>query len=268
MFLENMKRGLFSVKNLLVAIVIIALLAQSFYINGLFGFIFSSQDISRLYEVYYIHSVATVFEIAVIFSGILAFLFPLLATISSGTAYLDDVNSGFINNVLIRQGKKKYLRSKYFSSLLISFISILVPLLVVLFFLTLLFPTTDLSPLFPTVIVFEGYAFNQLLFFQNPIGYTIIRVLLISLMGASISSLAFVASSFTKNKFIVYAFPFLCITTLSVITSAMGIRFSSLEDFIKNSVGGNFTIFLGFIITIPLISFLVFYLKKGKEDVI
>lgn len=126
---------------------------------------------------------------------------PILVTLPFTTAFVDDIKSGFIKQYLLRSTRLRYILGKLVSILisggLLVLIGILISFVVAIIFIS------------PREEVFTGDSVNRI--------DVIEKAFMISLSGMFWSLVGFAFSSFTMNRYMAYASPFILYYVLIIL---------------------------------------------------
>ena len=136
------------------------------------------------------------------------FAFPLLVCIGYGWSLRQEMDSGYINQIVSRVGKKRYYTSKYVSTFLSGGIILTLPLL-----LNLLFRMayTNLALPDPVYTYFNMGNRNFLgpLFFTHPLWFCFLYMLTDFAFGGALACLCMTFSYFIKGRVLALPIPFL-----------------------------------------------------------
>ncbi|PEI67983.1 membrane-spanning protein, partial [Bacillus wiedmannii] len=199
-----------------------------------------------------------------IYQSILSVLFPLLVSLGYSDSYIEDIKSGFLNNVLIRQYKSKYLVNKFLVNFIVGGIIVFVPLVVNLLLYLILVPNIDLNVFFGSVLVQN---FFPDLYIDYPFIHVMFKIFIFILYGGTFASIGLASSIFIKNRYVVVIIPFLIYTLLDVVLSSINLRKGSPLFILFYDQPYNIIIFI-----IPMfmlcITFLLFFIGgKFNEEV-
>ncbi|MFR1709714.1 MAG: hypothetical protein ACLSV2_12500 [Clostridium sp.] len=195
--------------------------------------------------------------------NLLFILMPILVAISYGDSYLEDLNSGFLKNILSRCSKQKYLKSKFLANFIISGITIAIPLIVNL----LLLITTQASILpekLSTNTLMAG-SLNLDMYLNHPALYILMWILIYFAFAGAISSITLGLSMVTRNKFIVLIAPFIIVQAMGILLGLLNLRDYSVAKFLYSYPEPNpIAMFITFTVII-MATFLPFYFG-GKSN--
>lgn len=200
-------------------------------------------------------------------SNLFFILIPILSAISFSDSYLEDLNSGFLKNVLSRCSKRNYLHSKFFANFIVSGITIALPLLIQLIFLLATRP--NIMPYKLSGTISMGWL-NLDLFFNNPLAYTLIWIFISFMFAGVISSIALGISIVLRNKFVAVIAPFIVVMGIHILFDLLGLYRYSVIDFLR----GGFSIigmkFYHMVITFALmflLTYIPFYFGGKSNEV-
>jgi ABC-type transport system involved in multi-copper enzyme maturation permease subunit len=143
-------------------------------------------------------------------------LFPLLASIVFADSYAEDVNSGYIKNILTRVKKKKYYATRYISNFCVGGLVATFPLMLNFFINMLVFPLIENNYYYGMNLIQEQDIFHHI-FYSNPLIYVFLRILLLFILGGVLASIGLTCSLFIKNRYIVIIIPFLVFMAIDVL---------------------------------------------------
>lgn len=197
-------------------------------------------------------------------ANILFILMPVLVAISYSDSYLEDLNSGFLKNILTRCSKKKYYVSKFLANFIISGITISIPLLIN-FLLTI---TTQVSG--PPYKLITATALNGNLnmdmYLNHPFLYVLMWIGIYFLFAGAISSIALAFSIVTRNKFIVLITPFIVVQVIDILFKVMNLMDFSVSKFLYLYFNINpWAMAVTFLVMISA-TFIAFYFGGKKNE--
>lgn len=192
-------------------------------------------------------------------------ILPLLAALSYADAYAEDFNTGLIKGILTKVAKKKYLLIRYTVNFLVGGFVVMFPVVVNFMANMAAFPLIDNHPIYGMPIVSID-SFWPSLFYQLPLIYIIVRMLLLFLLGGMLASLGLALSTVVKNRYVVLVFPFLVFMGLDVITATLNAKYSIYSLYIGN-VQSNWL--LPSFLSLGIVgSFIWYYIAGGKNETI
>lgn len=133
------------------------------------------------------------------------FVIPLLAVLPGGASLHEDMKSGYIQSVILRSSRKKYLLSKYIGVFISGGIAVVLPLLVSLFITAMKYPALKPEPI---VICLYPYSMLNHMFYTHPGLFLAILLILDFLMSGAIATVSLLFSFFTNHKVITLIIPF------------------------------------------------------------
>lgn len=134
-------------------------------------------------------------------AGLYFILLPLLATFPYGDSYFTDITEGYINNLLIRHDKMKYLLIKFFVLFLSGAVTIILPLVISLLCTMSLLPSIVPEQSTLTFGIWESDLWADI-FINHPYVYTLRFLILIFIFSGLMAVLALTVSFYTDNKYI------------------------------------------------------------------
>lgn len=136
------------------------------------------------------------------------FAFPLLVCIGYGWSFRQEMDTGYINQIVSRVGKKRYFASKYVSTFLSGGMILAFPLL-----LNLLVGMTDSNLALPdpvyTYFNMGNRNFLGPLFFTHPLWFCFLYMLTDFVFGGALACLCMTFSYFIKGRVLALPIPFL-----------------------------------------------------------
>lgn len=197
-------------------------------------------------------------------SNILFLIMPILVSMAYGDSYLEDLNSGFLKNILSRYSKKKYLRSKFLANFIVSGLTFSVPLI---FNLTVHLLTQ--ANIHPERMVQKNLSIGNLnleLYLNHPLIYTLIWIGIYFMFAGAISSLALGLSTIIKNKFVVLILPFIIVQAISIIFPLIGLNKYNLSSFLFLGADINIGSMIITFLVLLLSSFALFYIGEKANE--
>lgn len=154
------------------------------------------------------------------YTGIFSIIFPLLGSIAYSDAYVEDIKSGFIKNIITKYDKSKYLITRFFVNFIIGGICVSLPLVVNLVAYLLLIPSIEPNIFFGTNIV-SGHGFLPNLYFTYPIVYIFLRIAIFFMYGGAFASVGLAFGVLVKNRYVVVIIPFISYILLDIFFSTI-----------------------------------------------
>lgn len=193
-------------------------------------------------------------------------LIPILCAVSFGDSYLEDLNSGFLKNILMRYPKTKYLNIKFLVNFTISGITIALPLLIQLIFLLITHPLIKPYKLYDAVFVGD---FNINLYLNHPVLYILLWVFIAFIFSGIIGNIALSISIINRNKFIAVVAPFILTMVVHILFSLLGLKCYSVVGFLTFSESGLkvYHLVITFIVMF-LLTYVPFYLGGKSNEII
>ena len=243
------------------------LIGSQFYIRRIFDSGFGIQGFYMEFMKGYVQSPYELFSLfgSSQISNLFFVLIPILSAISFSDSYLEDLNSGFLKNVLSRCSKRKYLHSKFLSNFIISGITIAIPLLIQLIFLLATRP--NITPYKLAGTMRKGWL-NVDLFLNNPLAYTLMWIFISFMFAGVIASIALGISIVIRNKFVAVISPFIVVMGIHILFQPLGLYKYSVFDFLYGGASIIGMKFYHMIITFAvmfLVTYIPFYFG-GKAN--
>lgn len=196
-------------------------------------------------------------------ASILFTLMPILVAISYSDSYLEDLNSGFLKNILARCSKRKYLQSKFLANFIISGITVSIPLLINL--LILITTQSSIKPEKMSTTTLLNGSLNLDMYLNHPMLYTLMWIFIFFIFAGVISSIALSFSIVIRNKFIVLIAPFITVQAIGILFSFIGLNdYSVLRFLYLYSEANPIAMMVTFIVMLAA-TFLSFYFG-GKSN--
>ncbi len=133
-------------------------------------------------------------------------LLPILAALPMGASYYKDLKTGYLKNVCIKTSKKQYYKAKYIVTFFWGCIVIMIPLVISLMLTTAYYPVMKPEP-FAMQNMLISKSFLVDVYYENPLIYVIIYIVIDSLIGGIFAVISLCISRYAKNAFFVLVFP-------------------------------------------------------------
>lgn len=134
---------------------------------------------------------------------------PVLAVLPAATIFCDDYNSGYIKNILMRQGKNQYITDTLICSSVAGGLAILLPsFLVYTFFVFIGMPNLPENVPANSTTFLDQSVFSGVQFWWGGCYMVILLLILAMLFGATWSNIGLCISSFIPNRYVALATPF------------------------------------------------------------
>lgn len=198
-----------------------------------------------------------------VYISIFMIIFPLLASVAYGDAYVEDMKSGFIKNILVRYSKKKYLLIRFIITFLVGGLVVSIPLL----FNFVLYAC--FIPIIEPNIFFGSYSipingFLPELFYSHPFLHVALKIFICFIYGGIFAVISLFFSLFIFNRYIVVIIPFIIYLFLDILFSSIGVEYVSPIVFLFfNIIPYTNLIFLIAISTLVLL--MISFLFGGKR---
>lgn len=193
-------------------------------------------------------------------------IFPLIITIAFADAYLEDVKSGFIKNIITRYDKKKYLINRFLTNFIVSGLIISIPLIVNYMIYASFIPSIEPKIFFSSPVL-ESRDFLPYIFFKWPLLHMFIRIFLLFIYGGTFSSIALAASIYFRNRYVITILPFIFYIGMDVIIPmVLSYRYSPMM-FLFNNIGYNY-MFIVIPVMLIIACFCIFIIGGMKNELI
>ena len=203
------------------------------------------------------------------------FAFPLLVCIGYGWSFRQEMDNGYINQIVSRVGKKRYYASKYVSTFLSGGIILTLPLLLNLL---LRMTYTNLALPDPVYTYFNMGNRNFLgpLFFTHPLWFCFLYMLTDFVFGGALACLCMTFSYFIKGRVLALPIPFLLLMVWDHISKTYLVQNDTIytASVLRMAHPGPIgyynpgTVFLLVIASILVITALITADRAGKRDVL
>ena len=195
---------------------------------------------------------------------LLFIIMPILVAISYSDSYLEDLNSGFLKNILARCSKRKYLQNKFLANFIISGITISLPLLISL--LMILMTQANIYPEKTGNALIVGNL-NVNMYLNHPVLFTLMWIFIFFIFAGVISSIALGFSIVIRNKFVVLIAPFITINAIEILFSLIGLSDFSPVNFLIGCPDINASAMLITFIIMLMLTFLPFYFGGKSNEI-
>jgi hypothetical protein len=165
------------------------------------------------------------------FVGTLFYLvLPILSALPYGASLHNERKNGYQIQVIARVGKKRYLAAKFVTAFLSGVIVIGTALVFDLMLCAMICPLSSVHILTLEMPMYQGY-FCINLFYNYPILFLIMAILMSSIWGGVCSVLAMAAEMFIQNAVIITLFPLILLYLVSFVTEYLqGILFRTVYE--------------------------------------
>lgn len=196
----------------------------------------------------------------------LQMVFPLIVTIAFADAYLEDVKSGFIKNIITRYDKKKYLINRFLVNFVVSGLIISIPLIINYMLYASFIPSIEPKVFFSSPVL-EPRDFLPYIYFKFPLLHVFIRIFLLFIYAGTFSSIALASSIYFRNKYVITIIPFIAYIAMDVIIPmVLNYRYSPMM-FLFNPTGYNH-MFIAIPLILIIACFSIFIIGGMKNELI
>ncbi|TCP29947.1 hypothetical protein EV207_10741 [Scopulibacillus darangshiensis] len=189
-------------------------------------------------------------------------IFPLLSALAYSDAYAEDYNTGLVKGILTRIEKKSYLLVRYGVNFCVGGFVATFPLFVNFIGEMAAYPLIENNYFFGMALVKQDSFFPEL-FYNHPLIYTLVRLLLVFLLGGMLASLGLAFSTSVKNRYIVLVFPFLIFMVVDILTATINEKYSLTTLFLQNSQGNRG---IPFYLLVGIIGSFIWYYIAGDHN--
>jgi hypothetical protein len=155
---------------------------------------------------------------------------PILSALPYGASLHNERKNGYQIQVIARVGKKRYLAAKFVTAFLSGVIVIGTALVFDLMLCAMICPLSSVHILTLEMPMYQGY-FCINLFYNYPILFLIMAILMSSIWGGVCSVLAMAAEMFIQNAVIITLFPLILLYLVSFVTEYLqGILFRTVYE--------------------------------------
>jgi len=194
----------------------------------------------------------------------LQMVFPLIVTIAFADAYLEDIKSGFIKNIITRYDKKKYLINRFLVNFVVSGLIISIPLIVNYMLYASFIPSIEPKVFYSSIVLAPG-DFLPYIFFNFPLLHVFIRIFLLFIYGGTFSSIALASSIYFRNKYVITIIPFIAYIAMDVIIPMVLDYSYSPMMFLFNPFGYNH-MFIAIPLILIIACFSIFIIGGMKNE--
>lgn len=142
-------------------------------------------------------------------SSLYYFVFPILIAIPYGWSYCGEQTSGYIRQVVVRMGRKKYMLAKYIATFISGGLTMIIPLVINFMLTALFFPAIKPVVSYDTMYGVFGYSMFSELYYTYPFVYVAIYLLLDFLFCGALTGLTMISAKYIKYKWVNCIFPFI-----------------------------------------------------------
>lgn len=199
-------------------------------------------------------------------SNVFILIIPLLCTLAYGDSYAEDVNSRFLNSLITRVSKGKYLTTRYIVNFIMAGVTIAVPLLINFIIAMLSTPNIEPDIIYGNSPMLSD-SFLIGLYFAHPIIYSLMLIVIDFFWAGAFASIALGVSIFVKNKFLVLIIPFILNFFIPSILQAFNLYgYQPMELTYVVCLGNPIGISFEFIFVV-IATFSLFYFGGKKHEV-
>lgn len=131
---------------------------------------------------------------------------PLLCTIPFGTSLFEDINSGYINHLLVTHKKSDFLRTRYLVTFISGGMVAVLPVVLDFILTACFFPLSKPYPGYTHVVWPDGFLAN--VYYHMPMVYLIVIWTIMFLVAGSLSTIALSAAGYLRHSYTVLLTPF------------------------------------------------------------
>lgn len=200
-----------------------------------------------------------------VYSFIFFTILPLLVVLPAVGMFCSDIKNGYYRQLVIRHGKKQFYlkwgRSIFFAGFVVVFATLLFSFLVSLVLYPCLMPDSYTGAIGGR----NSYLFR--VFYYYPFLYTVIYILLNSLMGGVLSLIAAGSYFVFYNTVVAMLFPFIIYYLLSVINGIWDLKYQICPaDFLKPAVGISTMTNLCTLVSLVIVAACLWFFASHRKD--
>lgn len=154
-------------------------------------------------------------------SSLYFFVFPLLIAIPYGWSFCGERTSGYMRQVIVRTGMKRYLTAKYIATFLSGGLAMILPLVINLLITAMFFPANKPIPSYDTMYGVFGVSMFSELYYTHPFGYVGLYLLVDFIFCGALTCLTMISAWFVKYKWINCIFPFVVCMAINMVSRFM-----------------------------------------------
>lgn len=221
-------------------------------------------------EQYYKMSVSSVYNNFIFFNlspigNIYFIILPLIAGIVYCDSYVEDKKSGYIKFIFLRRNKTNYFISKFLANFISTGIAVSFPILLGFLINLLLYPSIPLHSSLGITTIMSGGLFASL-FYQHPILYTLLWILIYFVYGGIFATCGFMFSIFIENRFIVSIIPFILWIGVEIVCEIVDKGRFSPYQFLFLSRSQSINVILGEAVFVVIVCLLIIFIGGYKSE--
>jgi len=167
-------------------------------------------------------------------SNVYVYLFPLIAVIAFGRTVFDDKKSGYIKNMVLKVGKKKYYTSMYLTTFIIGGAVVVVPLILNILGTMLFVPVLPVEP--STVFYAQrNTTLFGVIFYSHPFVYTAIYLIIDFIYAGLFACLGILLVDICDYGYMIDIGPFFIVLFINSLMSIIGLEDHSPYRFLTGS---------------------------------
>lgn len=195
-------------------------------------------------------------------SSILPILAPLLAALPMSDSYINDSKNNMTNAIFSRETKGKYFKKKFISVGLSGFISLFLPLTILLIINIIIHPNFSKA-----YMGFIGGAFSDI-YTYNQLLYAVLIILNSGIFGFVYANIGLVSSFYLKNRYACVFFPLIIYFSPSFLFPLLGLdKYEPITtfDITSNTATNGFLVYAQLLLLL-IITFALGYKKINKKE--
>lgn len=153
-------------------------------------------------------------------SNFFYFILPIVATIPFGWSMIDEMNSGYVKNILCKTSRKSYFISKYIAVFVSGAVMIMIPLILNYVLLSMYLPSIKAERAYPYGVVGEPSMWSGI-YYEHPLVYIILYILLDAIFAGLLASISTASAFFIKQRLAVILIPFFIVLFLDYLNMAI-----------------------------------------------
>ena len=145
-------------------------------------------------------------------------IIPIIATLPYGTSFFSDMKKGYINQLVTRVSKSKYLITKYFVCFILGGLVTILPLIFNLIIAGMIFPMTTPMVASSYTAIRSAQFFGDL-FYTQPMLYVFIGLFIVFVYSGLLATFSLFASRYSNYEWMVLMTPFVLYLFLNSLFS-------------------------------------------------
>ena len=205
------------------------------------------------------------------FTVIFYYILPLAACLPFSLSLLDEIKSGYLRQMALKKGQKRYYLAKYIVTFISAFLLAVIPIIVNIIITACFVPAYTPDPLDQ---IYSSQYFGRYLasvFYSKPFLFVVIFTVLPGVFCGLWADLIMSISLFVHNKFAVVIIPYVALFFEKSFFDALFANRIALDlspfYFIRGNSDGNITFVIMILAVLLCISLCIVYLRGRNDDV-